>query len=130
MLAPARSKASPRRRARRWPRAWCAARRSACWRLADLEHRLKLRVALDETGALHDGIELHYALEPHRTIRPTFVRVGPAALIDDVLVHRNMIERVTATNGAMGKLRQPWDRAHHGRACTLGQVHVSLVALA
>ena len=79
-------------------------------RLAEMSRRLEIRVEIDETGALHDGIELHYVLEAHRNIRPALLRVGPESLIDDVLAHGHVIERVTRYNGAIGRLRQLWDR--------------------
>ena len=76
-----------------------------------MTRRLNVRVQIDETGRLRDGIELHYATEARGNIRPTFLRVGPDALVDDVLAHGNVIGRVTRYNGALGDLRKPWSRS-------------------
>jgi len=79
-------------------------------RLQELRQRLGVPVAIDETGALRDGIELHYVPGPKGIIQPTTVRVGRDAIIDDILAHGDVIGRVTRYNGALGKLRNLWDR--------------------
>jgi len=76
--------------------------------LPELSQRFGVPVEIDH--ALRDGIELHYVLEAHRNVRPTVLRVGPSALIDDILVHGNVVARITRYNGALGKLRKLWDR--------------------
>jgi hypothetical protein len=81
--------------------------------LGELEQRLGVPVVLDE--ALSNGVELHYVRRPGRLgigtdIEPTAVRVGRSALLDDILVHRTTIARVTRYNGVVGKLRGLWDR--------------------
>ena len=77
-------------------------------RIPELSERLHLPVEIDST--LHDGIELHYVLESNRDIRPTVVRIGPQALVTDILAHGNVAVRITRYNGAIGKLRKLWDR--------------------
>jgi hypothetical protein len=81
--------------------------------VAQLEQRLGVPVVLDDT--LSNGVELHYvtkrgALGIGSDIEPTVMRVGPSALIEDILAHRTTIARVTQYNGVVGKLRSLWDR--------------------
>jgi len=79
-------------------------------RVHELSQRLGIPVAIDDTGALRDGIELHYVPGPGQTIQPTMVRVGRDAIVADILAHGDVIGRVTRYNGALGKLRKLWDR--------------------
>jgi hypothetical protein len=81
--------------------------------LAALEERLGVPVEIDD--ALSNGVELHYTRKPGALgigtdIEPTVLRVGPAALVDDLLAHGTTIRRVTKYNGVVGKLRGLWDR--------------------
>jgi len=79
-------------------------------RVHELSQRLGIPVAIDDTGALRDGIELHYVPGPGQTIQPTMARVGRDAIVDDILAHGDVIGRATRYNGALGKLRSLWDR--------------------
>jgi hypothetical protein len=79
-------------------------------RLHEMSRRLGVPVAIDNTGTLRDGIELQYVLGPKGTIRPAMLRVGRGAIVDDILAHGAVIDRVTRYNGVLGKLRRLWDR--------------------
>jgi len=79
-------------------------------RIDELSTRLGLPVEIDESGKLGSGVELHYERGSNGDIQPTVVKVGPDALIDDILAHRDVIPRITRYNGKLGKLRRLWDR--------------------
>jgi hypothetical protein len=81
--------------------------------LAHLEQQLGVPIAFDDS--LASGVELHYvekrgALGLGTDLEPTGLRIGRAALVEDVLAHRATIARVTHYNGVVGKLRRLWDR--------------------
>ena len=77
-------------------------------RLAELGDRLGVRIEID--GALTDGIELHHAVRTDGGIDPTILRVGPRALVDDILVHRLTVRRITRYNHEVSLLRRLRDR--------------------
>lgn len=79
-------------------------------RLDELSNRLGVPVHIDDTGELASGVQMHYVSRADGGIDVTHVRVGPGALIDDILAHHQTIRAVTRYNGAVGKLRQLWDR--------------------
>lgn len=79
-------------------------------RLDELSARLHIAVTLDHTGWLRDGIELRYVRGPEGTIRPTMVRFGHEAIIDEALAHDGVIGRSTRYNEAIGELRKLWER--------------------
>lgn len=87
-------------------------RRVTTDQIAELEKRLGLPVEFDES--LTNGVELRYvkergALGIGTDIKPTVVRVGRDALVDEILAHRHTVRRITRYNGLVGKLRSLWD---------------------
>jgi Domain of unknown function (DUF4157) len=87
------------------------------------EPRTRLRIADTDVGALSrklgvnvvvdpslgTGVEVHYTWKLRMfgvDLEPTSVRVGRGAVVDDVLAHRAVIERMTEFNGVLGRLRE------------------------
>ncbi len=69
------------------------------------------KVAIDPT--LDGGIEVRYEKVKTKLghdLRVVEVRVGKNARIEDVLIHKETVQRVERYNGALGRLRQVWDR--------------------
>jgi hypothetical protein len=83
-------------------------------RIDGLKQHMGVKVRIDPK--LTNGVELHYRVRTGlgTDIEPTELLVGPDALIDDVLIHRGTIDRITEYNGVLGKLRGLRDRFLNG----------------
>jgi hypothetical protein len=67
---------------------------------------LRVPVTIDDTGWLSHGVELRFARNSDGTIQPRDVRVGPDALVEDIIEYGDVFGRSTRYNRAIGRLRR------------------------
>ena len=71
-----------------------------------LGQQLRVRVLVDESGWLHDDIEVAYQRESGNTIRPITVRVGLETRDEDVLADGGAVALCRRYNAALAQLGQ------------------------
>jgi len=79
-------------------------------RARKLGRRLRVPVAIDDTGWMRREIELVFSKERDGTLRPVLVRVGHDASDDAVLTHGGVMTGCAQYNAALVKLHQLAER--------------------